>query len=211
MGGPSRRPPAIRRAQPHHRSPPLRPPLRARLFRARAGPRLRWLSRAARASLRLFFFPLASAARPSLPGSSRASGHASSSPGASFPLRPGPSGGLVASEAAPSVSDPSLGRMLLLRPCPGESQIPAGLRDPHLSRLEVGIGRWGALGFPAAAAGSRREPLSLPPPLMLSGILQNPTWLFPVPRCTPRAMRTLPPLGTGLCHDSVDLSTPSAC
>lgn len=40
MGGPRRRPPAIRPAQPHHRAPPLRPPLRARLFRARASPRL---------------------------------------------------------------------------------------------------------------------------------------------------------------------------
>ncbi|XP_040324364.1 WW domain-binding protein 11-like [Herpailurus yagouaroundi] len=40
VGGPRRRPPAIRPAQPHHRAPPLRPPLRARLFRARAAPRL---------------------------------------------------------------------------------------------------------------------------------------------------------------------------
>lgn len=56
VGGPSRRPPAIRRAQPHHRAPPLRPPLRARLFRARAGPRLFLAVRVARASLRLSFF-----------------------------------------------------------------------------------------------------------------------------------------------------------
>lgn len=40
MGGPRRPPPPIRPAQPHHRAPPLRPPLRARLFRARAAPRL---------------------------------------------------------------------------------------------------------------------------------------------------------------------------
>lgn len=144
MGGPSQRPPAIRRAQPHHRAPPLRPPLRARLFRARAGLRLRWLSglrarRCGSPSLSLsLFFPLASATRPSLPGSSRASGHASSSPGASFPLRPGPSGRLVASEAAPSVSDPKLGKDAAAVPLPRRApQIPAGLRDPHLSRLEV--------------------------------------------------------------------------
>jgi hypothetical protein len=158
VGGPSQRPPAIRRAQPHHRAPPLRPPLRARLFRARAGPRLRWLSglRARRCGslpLSLFFFPLVSAARPSLPGSSRASGHASSSPGASFLLRPGPSGRLVASEAAPSVSDPRLGRMRLLRPCPGESPIPDVLPDPHLSRLEVGV--WG-VGVGARLSGCGR-------------------------------------------------------
>lgn len=40
MGGPSGPSPAIRPAVPHHRAPPLRPPLRARLFRARASPRL---------------------------------------------------------------------------------------------------------------------------------------------------------------------------
>lgn len=106
---------------------------------------------AAALSLALFFFPLVSAARPSLPGSSRASGHASSSPGASFLLRPGPSGRLVASEAAPSVSDPRLGRMRLLCPCPGESPIPARLRDPHLSRLEVGV--WGCGGGGARLSG----------------------------------------------------------
>ncbi|XDA90877.1 hypothetical protein R6Z07F_020485 [Ovis aries] len=37
LSGPS---PAIRPAVPHHRAPPLRPPLRARLFRARAALRL---------------------------------------------------------------------------------------------------------------------------------------------------------------------------
>ena len=40
MGGPSTPSPAIRPAVPHHRAPPLRPPLRARLFRARAALRL---------------------------------------------------------------------------------------------------------------------------------------------------------------------------
>lgn len=140
VGGPSRRPPAIRQAQPHHCAPPLRPPLRARLFRARAGPRLFWLSGLRARRCGSLFFPLVAEARPSLQGCSRASGHASSSPGASFPERPGPSGGLVVSEAAPSVSDPRLGRMRLLRPYPGEPPIPVGSRDPHLSRLEGGGG-----------------------------------------------------------------------
>lgn len=40
MGGLSGPSPAIRPAVPHHRAPPLRPPLRARLFRARAALRL---------------------------------------------------------------------------------------------------------------------------------------------------------------------------
>lgn len=40
VGGPSAPSPAIRPAPPHHRAPPLRPPLRARLFRARATLRL---------------------------------------------------------------------------------------------------------------------------------------------------------------------------
>ncbi|KAJ8782037.1 hypothetical protein J1605_010550 [Eschrichtius robustus] len=40
VGGPSAPSPAIRPAVPHHRAPPLRPPLRARLFRARAALRL---------------------------------------------------------------------------------------------------------------------------------------------------------------------------
>lgn len=105
-----------------------------------------------------FFFPLASATRPSLPGSSRASGHASSSPGASFPLRPGPSGRLVASEAAPSVSDPKLGKDAAAVPLPRRApQIPAGLRDPHLSRLEVRGGGGVCVGVRSAF---RPRPLS---------------------------------------------------
>lgn len=82
--------------------------------------------RVARAPLRLLlFFPLPSAARPSLPGSSGASGHAGSSLRASFPLRPDRVAETWCTRQQLWVSDPRLGEAAAAGSMPGSAPPPS--------------------------------------------------------------------------------------